>query len=352
MVKPAPPPQSPEDLVGGRSDGAVHEGAAPRDALAAVPACGEAAPVHPLLVTLVEGHFQDPRLQHHLALEVFAGLVQELAHRLELLGIGTHRDQARLGTGDDGPPFPCADQGLQGIPQIGPVIVVAVRLDAGAVAVGVVVTAGGVALAVVVATVVQAVVEVVVIAIVVVVGRHPACAHRGTGETAPGHHQVVDRNGLGAQTGGIDVEHVALALYVEAVHVADGRQRLLQGHILELYRNDARHTGMDRHAVAGALEQGAEELHRVHVMGRDAHPLLGNGHRLLRTIELQQLALHRGRQGSQGGGRALLAHRLLEYIFGLYRLGVTIGSATRHRQREGKQTKRVFFHVIRAPDSL
>ncbi len=344
-------PQCPEDLVGGRGDRAVEQGAAPRDALAAVPARGKTAPVHPLFVTLVEGDFQDPCLQHHLALEVFAGLLQEIAHRLELLRIGAHRDQTRLGAGDDSSPLAAADQGLQGIPQIGPVVVVAVRLDPGAVAVAVVVTAGGVALVVVAAAVVQAVVEVVVIAVVVVVGRNPAGTHRSAGEAASGHHQVVDRDGLGAQARRIDVKDVALALHVEAVHVPHRGQRLLQGHVFQFHRDDARHPGVDGDAVAGALEQGAEKFHRIHVVGRDAHPLLGHAQGLLGTVELQQFALHRRRQGGQRGGRGLLAHGLLDRILGLYRLGMTIGSATRHRQCEGKQTKRVFFHVIRAPDS-
>ena len=241
---------------------------------------------------------------------------------------------------------------MQGIPQIGPVVVVAVRLDPGAVAVAVTVVAVVEAVAVVAAAVVQAVVEVVVIAVViVVVGRHPAGTHRGTGEAASGHHQVVDRDGLGAQARRIDVEDVALALHVEAVHVPHRGQRLLQGHVFQFHRDDARHPGVDGDTVAGALEQGAEKFHRIHVVGRDAHPLLGHAQGLLGTVELQQFALHRGRQGGQRGGRGLLAHGLLDRILGLYRLGMTIGSATRHRQCEGKQTKMVFFHVIRAPDS-
>ncbi|MNF61534.1 hypothetical protein D3C84_431810 [compost metagenome] len=345
-------PQGPEDLVGGRGDGAVEQGAAPRDALVAVPAGGETAPVHPLLVALVEGDLQDPRLQHHLALEVFAGLIQKLAHRFQLLRIGTHGDQARLGTGDDGPPLAGTDQGLQGIPQIGPVVVVAVRLDPGAVAVvAVAVVPVGRAEVVVAAVIVAAAVDVVVAVIVVVVGGHPAGTDRSPGEAATGHHQIVDRDGLGAQTRRIDMKHVALALHVEAVHVADRGQRLLQGHVFQFYRDGTGHPGVDGHAVAGALEQGTEELHRIDVMGRDAQPFLRNRQGLLGTIELQQFALHRGRQSGQRRGRGLLLHGLLEGVFGLHRFGVLIAGTSRHRQCEGKQTEMVFFHVIGAPDS-
>ncbi len=65
-----PTAQSTEDLVG--SDGQLGRRCRTTagDALVAIPAGGETAPVHPLLVTLVQGHLQDPRLQHHLTLQV------------------------------------------------------------------------------------------------------------------------------------------------------------------------------------------------------------------------------------------------------------------------------------------
>ncbi|MNE56030.1 hypothetical protein D3C80_1509060 [compost metagenome] len=133
------------------------------------------------------------------------------------------------------------------------------------------------------------------------------------------------------------MEDVALALHVEAIHVAHHRQRFLQGHILQLHRDGTRHPGVHRHAVAGALEQGAEELDRIDIMGRDAQPLLGHRHRLRDPIQLQQFALHRGGQGGQGRSLVLLGHGLLEGILGLHRIRMLVGSTTRHRQREGKQ---------------
>ena len=48
MVKPAPPPRAREDLVGGKKDGAVHEGAAPVMPLPPSQ-LAETAPVTPLL---------------------------------------------------------------------------------------------------------------------------------------------------------------------------------------------------------------------------------------------------------------------------------------------------------------
>ena len=275
-------------------------------------------------------------------------MIQEFTHCLELFRVGANGDQTRLRAGDHRATITRANQGLQRVAQIGPVVAVGVGLDAGAIAVvRVAVAAGRVAGAGVVAV---GAVETVVIAVVIVVGGDPAGTDRGAGEAAPGHHQIVDRNGLGPQTGRVDVKHIALALHIETVHVTHHRQHLLQGDVLELNGDQPGDSGVHCHAVAGSLEQGAEKLDCLHVVGGDAQPLFRHGHGGLRPVQLQQFALHRFGQGGQGSGLLLLfAHGLLEGVLGLGGLRVSIRGTAGGHHGHGDQTETVCFHVINAP---
>ena len=146
------------------------------------------------------------------------------------------------------------------------------------------------------------------------------------------------------------MEYIALALHVKAVHVAHHRQHLRQGHILELDGDQPGNPGVNRHAVAGALEQGTEKLHRFHIIGRNPQPLLRHADRHLGPVQLQQFALHRLWQRGQRGSLLLLfVHGMLERILGLGRLGVLIRGTARGHHGHGDQTETVCFHVIRAP---
>ena len=147
------------------------------------------------------------------------------------------------------------------------------------------------------------------------------------------------------------MENTPLALHVEAIHIANYRQHFGQGDIFQFDRDQPGDPGMHRHAIAGALEQGTEKLHRFHVMGSNTQPLLRHGNRHLRPVQLQQLALHRLGQRGQGGILLLLLliHRLLERVLGLSWLWVLVGSAACGHHGQGDQTETVYFHVISAP---
>ncbi len=146
------------------------------------------------------------------------------------------------------------------------------------------------------------------------------------------------------------MEDIALALHVEAVHIAHHRQHLRQSHILELDGDQPGHPGVNRHAVAGALEQGTEKLHRLHIVSRDTQQLLRHADRHLRPVQLQQFTLHRfGQSGQRGSLFLLFVHGLFEGILGLGRLGVLIRGTACSHHGHGDQTETVFFHVIRAP---
>ena len=145
------------------------------------------------------------------------------------------------------------------------------------------------------------------------------------------------------------MEHVALALHVEAVHVAHHRQHFGQSHVLELDRDLAGHPGVHRHAVAGALEQGAEKLHRIHIVGGNAQPRFRHADGLGRTIELQQFALYRLGYAGQRPALVLLGHGMPECVLGLHGFGVPVAGTACRQHGGGDQAEMMFFHVISAP---
>ncbi len=145
------------------------------------------------------------------------------------------------------------------------------------------------------------------------------------------------------------MEHVTLALHVEAVHVAHHGQHLGQGHVLELDGNQPAHPWMHGHAVTGALEQGAEKLHRLHIVGGDAQPLFRHADGLGRPVHLQQFALYRLGYGRQGADLVLLGHGVFQCVLGLHGFGVPVAGTACSQNGYGDQAEMIFFHVMSAP---
>ena len=258
----------------------------------------EQAPVDTRLVLIIEGHLDDLRLQHHLALDRQPNLAQILCH-LTLFGWqGPHHQQPRLWISHHAATVLRTNDLNQRRAKILPEVVANRGLNSarfrgaardprwrGARATG------------------QWLRDCTSHSSAARVVRYRAGGHANI--TAPQSlcHQIVDPEHPCLQRGRLHKNAVAVDAVFVAVHVAHGFHDFGHIDILQPYRDVTRQLRMHQHVVARATDNGEKHLPRRGVVHRQIKALLirgcrrTTGHR--RTQWRHERVLHLRRRGSQ-----------------------------------------------------
>ena len=192
------------------------------------------------------------------------GLTDKISYRFELIRHGLNSNQPGLGIEDHGSSRLLTHQMLKSGLQILPEITVIAGFDLGTVGGGagalggicrIVTTAGAIGIK---------------RAIIVLLLRHSTRGDAGPGHAIAGHHQIVDREAFGSQSGRIDMKHRVFPANIIPIHAGDCVQNLRQSDILQIQRDQTLYPGVHCHAIATTFHQGSEELRCRNLLGSDA----------------------------------------------------------------------------------